>query len=112
MNVNAGFIVSDRWHLPVWPEMDLLYVLVEVSFAEEAIVAEIAALFEVYFLVSGELAALRCGVVTHCTPVRLLPGVGPPVDGQVGAVLEDLTTELAGVIPTPGYQLLPGLRVK
>ena len=75
MNVNAGFIMSDRWHLPVWPEMDLLYVLVEVSFAEEAIVAEIAALFEVYPLVSGELAALRRGVVTHIALVGLLPCV-------------------------------------
>ena len=111
MNVNAGFIVSDRWHLPVRPEMDLLYVLVEVSFAEEAIVAEIAALFEVYFLVSGELAALRCGVVTHCAPVRLLPGVGPPVYSQVGEVHEDLAAILARVAPRDHAALGPHTRL-
>ncbi len=72
MSVNARLIQHDRWHLP---EMDLLYVLVEVSFAEKAIVAEVAALLEVYFLVPGELAALRRGVVTHIALVGLLPCV-------------------------------------
>ena len=111
MNVNAGFIVSDRWHLPVWPEMDLLYVLVEVSFAEEAIVTEVAALFEVYPLVPGELAALRRGVVTHCAPVGLLPGVGPPVHRQVGEVHEDLPAILARVPPRDHAALGPHARL-
>ena len=75
MSVNAGLILHDRWHRPVRPEMDLLYVLVEVSFAEKAVVAEVAALLEVYLLVPSELAALRRGVVTHIALVRLLPGV-------------------------------------
>ena len=44
--------------------------------------------------------------------VGFLPGVRPPVDRQVGAVLEDFSTELAGVVTAPGDQLLPGLRVK
>ena len=75
MSVNARLIQHDRWHLPFRPEMDLLYVLVEVSFAEKAIITQVAALLEVYFLVPGELAALRRGVVTHIALVGLLPGV-------------------------------------
>ena len=91
--------------------MDLLYVLVEVSFAEKAVVAEVASLLEVYFLVSGELAALRRGVVTHAALVGLLPRVGPPVHRQVGEVDEDLAAILAGVPPGDHAALGPHTRL-
>ena len=44
--------------------------------------------------------------------VRFLPRVRSPVHRQVGAVLEHLPAELAGVVPAPGDELLPGLGVK
>ena len=99
MKVSGGLNMSNRWHLPVRPEVNLLYVRVEVSFAEEAVVAEVAALLKVYLLVPGELAALRRGVVAHGALVGLLPRVGPPVDSQVGEVDEDLAAILARVPP-------------
>ena len=58
--------------------------------------------------VPGELAGLGAGVGAELALVRLLPGVGPPVHRQVGAVLEHLAAVLAGVLPTPPYQFLPG----
>ena len=44
--------------------------------------------------------------------VGFLPRVRPPVYGEVGAVLEDFSAELAGVVTAPRDELLPGLRVK
>ena len=58
--------------------------------------------------VTGELAGLGAGVGAELALVRLLPGVGAPVHRQVGAVLEHLAAELAGVLPTPPYQFLSG----
>ena len=62
--------------------------------------------------VPRQLAALRTGVRTQLTSVRLLAGVAPPVHSQVAAVLEDFSAKLAGVVTAPRDELLPGLRVK
>ena len=59
-----------------------------------------------------EFTALGAGIAAHLTLIGFLSRVRPPVYGQVGAVLEHFTTELAGVVTAPGYQLLPSLRVK
>lgn len=45
-----------------------------------------------------ELARLSAGVVAHAAFVRLLPGVASPMNCQIAAVLEDLTTIFALVI--------------
>ena len=62
--------------------------------------------------VPRQLAALRTGVRTQLTSVRLLAGVAPPVHSQVAAVLEDFSTILARVVPPSPDQVLPGVRVE
>ena len=62
--------------------------------------------------VPRQLAALRAGVRTQLTPVRLLARVAPPVHSQVAAVLEDFSTILAGVVSPSPDQVLPGVRVE
>ena len=56
--------------------------------------------------VPGELAALGTGVGAELTLVRFLSSVRPPVDRQVGAVLENLPAVLAGVLTTTSNQFL------
>ena len=61
---------------------------------------------------SRQFAALCARIRAKFTLVRLLPRVAPFVHGQVAAVLEHFPAELTGVVPAPGDELLPGLRVK
>ena len=56
--------------------------------------------------VPGELAGLGAGVGAELALVGLLPGVGPPVHRQVGAVLEHLAAVLAGVLSAAPNELL------
>ena len=62
--------------------------------------------------VPGELAALGTGVGAELTLVRFLSSVRPPVDRQVGAVLENLPAVLAGVLTTTSNQFLTSRGVK
>ena len=62
--------------------------------------------------VPGQLGALGACVVTHLALVGFLPSVGPPVDSQVGAVLEDLAAVLTGVITVLANDFLAGHGVK
>ena len=61
--------------------------------------------------VSCQLAALSTGVGTHFTLIRLLPRVAAPVHCQVTAVLENLSTELTGLL-TCSYHLVLVLGIK
>ena len=79
MKVNAGLSQSRGRHLPSRTEVNLLYVLVEVRFAQKGLAAEVTSLFKMYFPVSCELAALRRGVVALSALVGLLSGMRPPV---------------------------------
>ena len=79
MKVNAGLSQSRGRRLSNRTEVNLLYVLVEVRFAQKGLAAEVTSLFKMYFPVSCELAALRRGVVALSALVGLLSGVRPPV---------------------------------
>ena len=79
MKVNAGLSQSRGRRLSSRTEVNLLYVLVEVRFAQKGLAAEVTSLFKMYFPVSCELAALRRGVVALSALVGLLSGVRPPV---------------------------------
>ena len=62
--------------------------------------------------VPRQFAALSTRVGTELAPVRLLPRVTSSVHGQVAAVLENLSTELARVVAAPADQVLANIRVK
>ena len=62
--------------------------------------------------VPGELAGLGAGVGAELALVGLLPGVGPSVHRQVGAVLEHLAAVLAGVLSAAPNKIFTSLRIK
>ena len=82
-------------------EMFVFQMVHQLVLGSKDLLAELAAGLLVDLPVPGELAALGRGVVTDPAAVGLLPGVRPPVDGEVGDVDEDLAAVLAGV--PPGY---------
>ena len=62
--------------------------------------------------VSGQLAALSAGVGTQLAGIRFLSRMTSSVHCQVAAVLKNLSTVLAGVVPAPTNQVLSCIRVK
>jgi len=64
------------------------------------------------FHMARQLATLCAAVRAHLTLVRLLSCVTSSVHSQVGAVLEDLAAELAGVVASSGDQVLSRLGVE
>ena len=59
-----------------------------------------------------QLAALGAGVGAEFALVRLLARVTSPVNGQVAAVLERLSTVFAGVVAASPNQVLANIGVK
>ena len=62
--------------------------------------------------VPRQLRALRARVAAQLALVRLLAGVRPSVDCQVGAVLENFSAELASVVSTSAGDLFARERVE